>query len=220
MGDMKIEGGFGMKLYFVRHGETDWNKARKIQGQVDIPLNEFGRMLAKKTAKGLADIPFTVCYTSPMGRAKETAELILAGRDVPIVIDERIVEMGFGEYEGKCCSKKGWELPDNFHCFFTDPVNYIAPKGGEGFADVKKRTGDFLEELYQKEELQDKNVLLSTHGAALCGILSLMKGLPISGYWQQGVHKNCAVSIAEVKDGKIEILQENVTYYQEAVQDW
>ena len=79
---------------------------------------------------------------------------------------------------------------------------------------------NFLEELYQKEELQDKNVLLSTHGAALCGILSLMKGLPISGYWQQGVHKNCAVSIAEVKDGKIEILQENVTYYKESVQDW
>lgn len=60
-----------MKLYMVRHGETDWNKARKIQGQVDIPLNEFGRHLAIETGKGLADIPFELCISSPLLRAVE-----------------------------------------------------------------------------------------------------------------------------------------------------
>ena len=174
-----------MKIYMIRHGETDWNKKRKLQGQVDIPLNEFGKLLAKETAPALADVPFAVCYTSPLKREAETARLVLGDREVPIV-----------------------------------PEVYQPPKGGESFEEVRARLKNFLEELYQKEELQDKNVLLSTHGAALCGILSLMKGLPISGYWQQGVHKNCAVSIAEVKDGKIEILQENVTYYKESVQDW
>ena len=59
-----------MKLYIVRHGETDWNKKRRIQGQVDIPLNDFGRSLARKTAKGLSGIPFEVCYTSPLGQGK------------------------------------------------------------------------------------------------------------------------------------------------------
>ena len=170
-----------MKIYMIRHGETDWNKKRKLQGQVDIPLNEFGKLLAKETAPALADVPF----------------------------------------EGLCCREEGWNIPDpGFRNFFNAPEVYQPPKGGESFEEVRARLNNFLEELYQKEELQDKNVLLSTHGAALCGILSLMKGLPISGYWQQGVHKNCAVSIAEVKDGKIEILQENVTYYQESVQDW
>ena len=129
--------------------------------------------------------------------------------------------MSFGEFEGLCCREEGWNIPDpGFRNFFNAPEVYQPPKGGESFEEVRVRLNNFLEELYQKEDLQDKNVLLSTHGAALCGILSLMKGLPISGYWQQGVHKNCAVSIAEVKDGKIEILQENVTYYQESVQDW
>ena len=61
-----------MKLYIVRHGETEWNKARRIQGQVDIPLNEFGRRLARKTAKGLSDITFDLCYSSPLSRARET----------------------------------------------------------------------------------------------------------------------------------------------------
>ena len=74
-----------MKLYIVRHGETDWNKARKIQGQSDIPLNAFGRHLARETAKGLADVHFDLCFTSPLSRAKETARIILEGRDVPII---------------------------------------------------------------------------------------------------------------------------------------
>ena len=76
-----------MKIYFVRHGETDWNKDRKIQGQVNIALNEFGRHLARETAKGLKDIPFDVCFTSPLDRAKETAKIILEGREVPIIED-------------------------------------------------------------------------------------------------------------------------------------
>lgn len=58
-----------MKIYMIRHGETDWNKKRKLQGQVDIPLNEFGKLLAKETAPALADVPFAVCYTSPLKRA-------------------------------------------------------------------------------------------------------------------------------------------------------
>ena len=62
-----------MKLYLVRHGETDWNKVKKIQGQVDIPLNQFGKHLAEETAEGLRDIPFDLCISSPLSRAHETA---------------------------------------------------------------------------------------------------------------------------------------------------
>ena len=78
-----------MKIYMIRHGETDWNKKRKLQGQVDIPLNEFGKLLAKETAPALADVPFAVCYTSPLKRAAETARLVLGDREVPIVPDKR-----------------------------------------------------------------------------------------------------------------------------------
>ena len=210
-----------MKIYMIRHGETDWNKKRRLQGQVDIPLNEFGRQLARETAPALADVPFAVCYTSPLKRAEETARLVLGERTIPVIEDARIQEMSFGEYEGLCCREEGWNIPDpSFHDFFGAPERYQPPKGGESFVEVRARLKDFHDELYQKKELQDKTVLLSTHGAALCGILSLMKNLPIEGYWQNGVHKNCAVSIAEVKDGKIEVIQENVTYYTEDVANW
>lgn len=126
-----------MRLYMIRHGETAWNKERRIQGQADIPLNEFGRMLAEKTAKGLSDIRFDICYTSPLLRARETAALILAGRQVPVIEDDRIAEMAFGEYEGRCCSRVGWNLPEEFRRFFDAPDRYKAPDGGENFAEVK-----------------------------------------------------------------------------------
>ena len=143
-----------MKLYLVRHGITDWNARKKIQGQVDIPLNETGRDLARKTAEGLKDVPFDLCMTSPLCRAKETARIILGSRNVNILDEPRLMEMAFGDYEGKCCSREGWELPEGFHKFFDDPAGYEPPRGGESFADVKKRTGAFLADLYQKPEYQ------------------------------------------------------------------
>ncbi|MGE9942970.1 histidine phosphatase family protein [Bariatricus sp. SGI.161] len=209
-----------MKLYLVRHGETEWNKQKKIQGQVDIPLDEFGRTLARKTAVGLADIPFDVCYSSPLSRAKETGAIILEGRDVPIIEDDRIIEMAFGEYEGKCCSKTGWNLPEEFRRFFDGPERYLPAKGGEDFAAVRKRTGEFLQELFQNKQYKDSNVLITTHGAALAGMLNYIKDKPLSEYWGIGVHKNCAVTEVQVTDGVPEILSENVVYYDDEVEPW
>lgn len=210
-----------MKIYMIRHGETDWNKMRKLQGQVDIPLNEFGRHLAVETAHALKDISFDIVYTSPLKRAKETAELVIGERDIPIIEDKRIMEMGFGEFEGLCCREEGWNIPDpDFRFFFNAPEKYNPPKGGESFGQVSERLNEFMKELYSNPELYDKTVLVSTHGAALCGILRLMKGKSMEEYWGSGVHKNCAVSMAEYKDEKINVLYENVTYYKEQVEDW
>ena len=210
-----------MKIYMIRHGETDWNKKRKLQGQVDIPLNEFGRLLARQTAPALKDIPFDAVYTSPLQRAKETAELVIGDRNIPLIEEDRLKEMGFGEFEGMCCSEEGWNIPDpDFHNFFDAPQNYQPPKGGESFQELTRRLNSFLQELIQKSEMKEKTVLLSTHGAALCGLLHLIKGNPIEKYWDGGVHKNCAVTIAEEKNGNISILEEAVTYYKESVSDW
>lgn len=209
-----------MKIYFVRHGETDWNKERKIQGQVDIPLNEFGRHLARETAKGLRDVPFDVCFTSPLGRARETAQIILQGRDVPILEDKRILEMNFGVLEGKCCSKEGWDVPDSFQMFFDDPVHYQAPEGGEDFQAVWKRTGDFLNWLFAQEQYRDSTVLVTTHGAAMAGLLNNLKKKPLAEYWGVGVHKNCGVTEVDVTDGRIQIISENKVYYTDVVKPW
>ena len=207
-----------MKLYLVRHGETAWNIERRLQGRADIPLNEFGRTLAVKTGKGLEDIQFDICFTSPLVRARETAELILSGKDTPIVDDMRIIEMAFADWEGKHCSKERWEVPDSFQKFFDDPANFEPAPGGESFAQVKERTGGFLEWLYG--QTQYENVLITTHGAALAALMNNIKGESLEKYWGVGVHKNCAVTEVEVKDQIPVIISENKVYYDDKVKEW
>ncbi len=89
-----------MELLIVRHGETLWNDKGLLQGQKDIELNDKGREMARKLAGKLKDIPIDMVYSSPLKRAYETARLALGDRDIPLVTDERIKEISFGECEG------------------------------------------------------------------------------------------------------------------------
>lgn len=89
-----------MKLYIIRHGETEWNVQKRLQGVSDTNLNEKGIEMAKQTAEALKEIPFACCFTSPLKRAKDTAMYILRDRQVPVYEDARIREISFGEWEG------------------------------------------------------------------------------------------------------------------------
>lgn len=211
-----------MKLYFLRHGETDWNVKRLVQGSTDIPLNEYGRYLAKETAKGFKEIVIDVVYTSPLIRAKETAQLVLVDQN-PLYMDEpRIREMGFGAYEGMCISgpDKSPKSPE-FNKFFEDTVNFVPTKGGETMKELMDRTGDFLNEIYKNKELEDKNIMISTHGVTMTALLNHIKNnLAVECFWCEEVPPNCGVTIVEVKDGIPSILEESLVYYDEPVRKW
>ena len=84
-----------MKLYIIRHGETEWNVQKRLQGVSDTNLNEKGIEMAKQTAEALKEIPFACCFTSPLKRAKDTAMYILRDRQVPVYEDARIREISF-----------------------------------------------------------------------------------------------------------------------------
>lgn len=195
---------------------------RRVQGHADIPLNDYGRHLAEETAEGLKAVVFDIAYTSPLSRAKETAEIILKGRDVPLIETDAVKEMGFGAYEGMCCSGEN-KAPESgeFNKFFKDTANYVPAGDGESVQALLERTGAFLEELYHAEELQDKQILISTHGAAMTALLNHIKGkCEVGDFWSQGVPANCAVTIVEVRDGVPEITAENLIFYKEAVKRW
>lgn len=200
-----------MKLYIIRHGQTDWNRARRLQGRTDIPLNEWGRLVAELTKEGLKDVAFDVAFTSPLIRAKETAELVLKDRNVPIIEDERIIEVNFGAYEGESFTLDN----ENLQNFFSKPEEYYPVDGSESMESILERTGDFLSELYKKPEYQDSTVLVSTHGAALCGLLCNIKKWDKADFWKGGLHKNCGFSIVEVTDGVPKILEEAIVAYDE-----
>lgn len=211
-----------MRLYIVRHGETDWNRARRVQGHSDIPLNEYGIRLAEQTAEGMKDIPFDLAYTSPLIRARQTAEIILAGRDIPVLESEGIKELGFGAYEGMCCGKEHREKgSEAFRSFFTDTGNYVPAEGGESIQALMERTGNFLRQLCADAGLQGKQILISTHGAAMTALLNQIRGsVDIADFWKWQVPPNCAVTIVETKDGVPAIVEENIIYYKEPVKKW
>jgi len=203
-----------MKIYLIRHGETDWNVLRKFQGCTDIPLNDKGRLLARKTAEAMKDIPFDAAFSSPLSRAMETARIIIGDRPVEVLPEPRLVELSFGEYEGIDRDFEGYEA--FLYTFFKEPQNYKAPKGGETLEHLCERTTKYLYELAADERYQDATVLLATHGAALRGLLSSfqMNG-DLRNFWGRSLHKNCAVSLLEARDGSIELLEEGKIYYEE-----
>lgn len=203
-----------MLVYFIRHGETELNKQHRLQGQTDIKLNEYGRMLARKTGEALKDVKFDAVISSPLSRAYETALIVSAGKNTEIKTDERIQEISFGEFEGLSYGVWGNRVPDpHFSYFFEAPHLYNPPKGGESLEDVIRRTGEFWKELISNPMYQNKTVLVSTHGCALKGILANIRGTELEDFWGDGVHKNCAVTLAEVSGNDVGIVYEGKIFY-------
>ena len=202
-----------MDIYLIRHGETDYNKQKRLQGVGDIPLNARGIELAEKTAKGLRDIPFDKIYTSPLIRAKKTAEIIRGDRKIEIIPVRGLIEISFGDYEGLTILKEHYNIPDPDFCnFFNAPQRYHTPPGGESIEQLRERTTSFMRQVMNDPENEGKTILMASHGAAIRGILSGLQGLPIAQFWDGGVHKNCAVTLIRAEKENFEIVFENKVY--------
>lgn len=210
-GSVEVE---NMKLYILRHGETDWNKKRLLQGKSDVPLNKTGRTLAKASAVGMKEIPFELVISSPLERARETAHLVLGEREIPFILDERIEEIGFGEMEGKPWRKtEDFPGDENIYQFFNHPDRYIPPKGAESLTDLAKRCADFMQDICHRPDLEDKTILIATHGAATRGLLNSLRDWKIEDFWGGRVAPNCGVAIVESHHGQAKLIAENITYY-------
>ncbi len=175
-------------LYIMRHGKTDWNARHKMQGRTDIPLNDEGRQMAEKAADEYRDIHFDICFCSPLVRAKETAEIFLRGRDIPIVTDDRLMEMCFGEYEGL---ENSFDIPDcPINVLFREPEKYKPASGAESIEELFARTGEFMKEKADPLLGEGKDVLIVGHGAMNCSIICRVKNIPLRDFWSAGI-ENC-----------------------------
>lgn len=201
-----------MLIYIVRHGLTEWNKLKKLQGAADVPLAKEGILLAEKTGEALKDVKFDICFTSPLSRARQTAECVLGDRNAPIIPDKRIQEINFGDLEGGCVrDAEGNYIDPQVEMFFRDPVNFKRPENGEDIFDVIARTKDFWEEKTSDPSLTDKTVLVASHGCAVRALLQNIYHDP-ENFWHGCVPPNCCVNLVEVKNGKTVLLEEDKVY--------
>ena len=176
-------------IYIMRHGKTDWNKEYRLQGRTDIPLNDEGREMAVEARELYKDVHFDVCYCSPLSRARETAEIFLKDReDVPIHIDDRLIEMSFGVCEGE---DHIFSKPESgVYKLFKDPENYEVVEGAESFDQLYSRTGDFLNHVAKPLSDEGKDVLIVGHGAMNTSIICQARGIPLKDFWSVGI-ENC-----------------------------
>lgn len=203
-----------MKIYVIRHGETDSNRRGLLQGGADMPLNENGIRLAELTGEGMKGIRFDCCFSSPLQRASRTAEIVLAGSgngDVPLFYDERLREISMGDWEGKHfrSDEDGVDL-QQIGLFFGDAFQFAGFPNGETIPSLMARTQAFLKELAEKDD--DSTVLVSTHGTALRAMLNFLYDDP-SVFWHGHVPYNCAVSLIETEDGRPVLKEDDRIFY-------
>lgn len=149
-----------MKLYVTRHGQTAWNRENIVCGTTDISLDETGMEQARETGRKLRDVPFDRVICSPMLRARQTARLILEGREVPMTLDRRIREQDYGVFEGTC------RLAQEF----LEYKRHFARRypGGDSQMTTAQRVYDFLEDVGRR--FPKETVLVVCHGG-ICRII-------------------------------------------------
>lgn len=153
----------GVTLYLVRHGETDWNREARYQGQADIPLNDTGRAQAARNGAAIRALLPTISdaefVSSPLSRARETMEIIRAALALPPKVyrtDPQLIELHYGHWEGQLASKLPETDPEGLNGKNDDPFGW-RPRGGESYSDLMERTTRWLASL-------DRDTLAVTHG--------------------------------------------------------
>jgi broad specificity phosphatase PhoE len=183
-----------MKIWLIRHGQTEYNSRHLMQGRTDIPLNAKGISQAEAARARIGDVHFDAVYASPLVRTQQTAEIVGAVKRDDIMIDERIIEVDFGPYE----KKNYYLLGPRMTLFWALPEVFPAPRGVETRAEMRKRAASFLSELEKKDY---ENVLIASHGGilrALNGYLSDRK----DGFVWRPKMVNCEIRVYDSENGR------------------
>lgn len=178
----------------VRHGETDWNIQKLMQGHTDIPLNSTGLNQAKSIGKHLKKFHFDALYSSPLLRAYQTAQAIQKyHKKIPIVTRDTLKERSYGEFEGKTYDQIS-TATGRLHFSVAWNYPYLKPSGGEHLAQVQNRIEKFIQEALLHH--QGKIIVVVSHGVALRILLGSLLRVPFPLVGSTGMN-NASLSLIE-----------------------
>ncbi len=160
------------QLYFVRHGQTEWNAIHRMQGQWNSDLSELGREQADVNGKLLARLHIEAVFASPLGRTLQTADIINQYLNVPVEHDKRIMEWDCGDWSGHLYEEVKVRWATEWAALETDRFNYRGPNC-ENYPDMIQRATPFLQELRQSEAT---NIAVVSHGMIGRVMVSLLMG--------------------------------------------
>lgn len=169
-----------LEIILTRHGETQWNIIRRMQGQANSPLSDLGESQAEWLGKRLLGSEIDIIYASPLGRAHDTAEKINRFIETDLVLDDRLMEIDVGPWQGLLIEDIERDEPELNQAFWHDPKNFYK-EGVESFEAVQIRGGDFIEEIIEKHS--QGRILVVAHAIILKGILNHLKGQSVKDFW-------------------------------------
>ncbi len=185
-----------MRLYLVRHGETESNRLGLALGQDDVPLNERGLRQAEQVAQALARQPLAAVYSSPLQRALSTARAIAEPQGLEVKVEERLIEMDIGEAEGLTFAEVRSRYPD-FLVSWASPEGPGRPMpGGERLLDVQERAWSAVDELAARHG--EEAVAAVTHNFVILSILARVLGIELAQFRRL---RHSVGAIAEVDIG-------------------
>jgi len=186
------------QIVLIRHGQTTWNKAERIRGQVDIPLDETGLAQAQATAaRVLSEWRPVAVYSSPLLRAVQTAQPIADGLRQEVIKIEGFNDMNFGQWQGLSPEEVAERWPAQARAWLKAPHTVTFP-GGESLDQVRERSMAAVMQLVEKHPGQEIALVGHTvvNRVALCAVL----GLDNSNYWRIG-QNTCAINVLEWHKG-------------------
>ena len=161
-----------MKLYIIRHGQTDWNIAKKIQGRQDIPLNERGHFQAQCLGKAMENRPITAVFSSPQIRAMETAIAVASPAGVPVIPVRDLMEINYGVWEGKTEEELLRDDRALYEAWWSHPAE-TAPPEGESINQVNERCRQAWKEI--KPQLTGDAAIVA-HGGLMAHYMEQLLG--------------------------------------------
>jgi len=177
-------------LLIVRHGETEWNAAGRIQGHTDIGLSDRGAEQARSLGQRLSGLSIDAAYTSDLKRTSETARLALGDRSIALNETPMLREYHKGEFEGMTMTEIKAQFPDEYPKYLEKDLDY-SPKGGESTRVVSARMAEIIGEI--KSNHLDETVLVVSHGGALRAAMVSLLGMPLEGNWSF-IFGNCGLT--------------------------
>lgn len=191
-----------LKIYIVRHGETVYNKEKKLQGWVDSPLTELGIAQAEALSHKLSDIEFDSIYTSTLKRTIKTAEIIMKQDSSTFIRVDDLKEIGFGKWEGSSMEKMRIVNQKQYDAFWTNPEKY-EPEDGESFFDLQERVLAGINELQKKHA--KGNILLVTHAIVIKILLCHFKGISLTQLWETPYIHSTSLTVIEIDRHRITV---------------
>lgn len=198
-----------MRIFLIRHGETEWNRLNRLQGHSDTHLSPEGFHQAKTLAEHAPFHHVDAIYSSDLTRAMSTAEILAEKFKLHVKKMPELREANYGDWEGRSISELAAESPRAFGKFFTDPER-CHPPHGETFLECQARVMIGIREIIANHENQ--NVIAVSHGAAIRLILGAALDMPIHKMWAIAQF-NMALNILRVDDGDLTVELMNSTQH-------